>query len=220
MKNKTLISATLRQFLIAAPLAGLLAAAPATQPGATGAGAAAGEASANLIVNGGFEDAAGDKPRGWAPVQAAAPTYVQGVAGADVRTGTRALKLENSDSWHNRWSVNNAQRPRIEGGRKYRLSTWVKAQGVNQGNTSREFVQLRSEFFDESGKILKPGEGSGWMSGPKERPDDGQWAQVSFEFTAPTEAKMARPLLVLSNGGREGSTASATFDDVTLEKVE
>ena len=79
-----------------------------------------------------------------------------------------------------------------------------------------EFVQLRVEQFDAAGVLLKE---KPFQAGPKERPTEGEWTLVTWDLTTRPDARMVRPLLVLSHGGNTQSNATATFDDVSLVEV-
>jgi len=174
----------------------------------------------NLITNPGFEDAVPwetdtPRPRYWL-VHANAPVYVdassdQHEAGVDTRSGERAVRLTDPRDWSDRWAVANLGRVELDGNDELTYSVWVRVENLD----GREFVQMRVEQFDADGNLLAE---NPFQAGPKERPAAGEWTQLTWDLTARPDARMIRPLLVLSHGGNEQSTAVATFDDVSLTR--
>ncbi len=89
----------------------------------------------------------------------------------------------------------------VAGGRRYRLTAWVRAQDVVG----------YAGWYVHVGDAAQP-----MMIGPVERAGDGtfDWRQISLEFEAPAQANR------LSVGTVLRGTGTAWFDDVTLEALD
>jgi len=174
----------------------------------------------NLIQNPGFEepipwDSDQPRPKFWL-VHAGGPEYVDAsagdaVVGEDTHRGERAVRLTEPRGWNDRWVVANMARLEVSGDETFTLSVWVKVSGF----TGREYVRMGIEQFNAEGKLL---EENPFQSSGKEYPQAGQWKQLTWTFTTQPDARLIRPLLVLSHGGYEASRATATFDDVSLTR--
>ncbi len=168
----------------------------------------------NLIVNPSFEREAGKNPFGWLS-QAKAPRYIkEGKEGVDAHGGTHAVEIADPAGFNERWAVSNPQMIAVTGGETLQYSAWVKVSGFE----GEQFVQLRFEQFDATGKPLPQGPGSAYLFGERHRPDEGKWEQIRDTFTTHANARKIRPLLVLGTG-EKGSKATAIFDDIELVKA-
>lgn len=95
-----------------------------------------------LLVNGGFEDGPANLPEGWAVYNAQNGAAVSvGAGAAEVRTGTRSLKIVNpQDNPGGQWRVQIASSPvKTTVGTAYRVTLWVKS--ATAGGSGRMSTQ-------------------------------------------------------------------------------
>jgi len=155
--------------------------------------------AAELVVNGGFEEAAAKAagPAAWSgdPAVFSLDREVK-------RSGEASLRYENSDA--NRYRLAGQKVP-LQPGRKYRVSAWVKTDGI-AGQESGATICL--EWQGPDGKWM----GGSYPSGVKGTSD---WRQVETITRLPKEAGSVN----LACYVRKGMTGTAWFDDVEIERV-
>jgi hypothetical protein len=156
--------------------------------------------SGGALRNGGVEEGEGDTPAGWAH-DATDPGHRADWSAEDPHTGRRCLKTVVREGAEPSWIATRQSAIRIEGGSRYRMSAWVRAEGVrglcgwyiHMGTTANPMIES---------PMLSAGEGSFG------------WRQVQAEFTAPAEADRADLGTVLRG------TGTAWFDDLELERLD
>ncbi len=163
---------------------------------------AAGEVPDNLstrtgLVNGDVESGQGDSPSAW---KHDAPDETHRAIWTDEspQSGKRCLKTVVATGAEPTWIATRQGGIHIEGGAKYRMTAWVKAENVK--GSSGWYIHLgnRQNAIITS-PMLTTGEGTL------------DWNQVSAEFTAPDDADRADLGTVLRG------TGTAWFDNVRLE---
>ena len=164
--------------------------------------------SDELLVNGGFESqTTGWKSmRGWDRVPGYQGQVWTGVASVDAQEkhgGASSLRLENARAEDVVQVSQNvaADGACFGGGRKYRLSAWLKTERLAQPN-SVNFAVFAPELksMGQGGQLAFPAAGAGWV-------------RVSGEFTVPAGAEMLRIMCHV------GGEAKVWVDDMTLEEV-
>ena len=171
------------------------------RPGATAGGVfgarvvkAGSSGSANLVPNGSFEEAAGDRPRRWRSERWGG----QGTAtlASTGRTGGRSAMLESDQGADIGWAVTVP----VESFGRYRLSGWIKTHGVEAGAGRGALFNLHD---------LQPA-ATPALTGTKD------WTKVETEFEVQDQDSVQVNCLL---GGWGLSTGKAWFDDVRVEKI-
>ncbi len=169
-----------------------------TQAGATwiASGQAQPAAAPSLVPNPSFELLDGDHPAGWrrATFQRSAELAVDSVA----RTGERSVRISSKDGGDAGWTVIVPIRPYS----KYRLSGWIKTDGLEQGTSRGALFNLHQLGRQQATQAV---------TGTRD------WTEVTLEFDS--EANDAIQINCLFGGwGRARGTA--WYDDVKLEMLE
>ncbi len=161
-----------------------------------------------MLVNGGFDDltADGQAFRGWDKLSGYKGAVWSGCAHVDVvekHGGSASMRLENKDTKDIVQVSQNvlADADLFGGGRKYRLSAWLKTGKMAQPNGIR---------FGVFAPGLKPTGQGGQLKFPE--PGSG-WQKVSADFTVPLGAEMMRIMCHVSG------EAVAWVDEMMLEEV-
>ncbi|MBM3493671.1 MAG: hypothetical protein FJX72_05020, partial [Armatimonadetes bacterium] len=152
------------------------------------------------LRNGSVEDGKGDAPDGWvhdAPDSGHKASWTHEAA----HSGRRSLKLRVADGAEPTWISTRQSGIRLSPGARYRVTAWVKAEGVKGmagwyihiGNAANTMMDA---------PMLSAGEGTF------------AWKSVTLEFTAPPGADRASLGTVLRG------TGVAWFDDVSLERLD
>ncbi|MFP4055825.1 MAG: hypothetical protein ACLF0G_03030 [Candidatus Brocadiia bacterium] len=157
----------------------------------------------NLVPNPGFErDADGDgQPDGW--------SLPPGHCAWDAATrhgGEHSLRFTNAEP--ETYRLVTAPVPLLPGVR-YRVSAWVKGEGVHDGDAWQQGAGICIEWHDADGK---------WLGGhyPKCREGTFEWARLGGESPPlPPEAARAHVVLYL----RKGNVGTAWFDDVAVRAL-
>ena len=149
------------------------------------------------VVNGDLEKGGGDMPDGWAH-DAPDEKHKASWSTEEPQSGKRCLKTVVAAGAEPTWIATRQSGIHINGGAKYRMTAWVKA----------ENVEGFAGWYIHVGNRANPMIVSPMLSG-------GQgtygWKEVSVEFTAPPEADVADLGTVLRG------TGTAWFDNVRLE---
>ena len=162
------------------------------EPGATAIGEGA-------LLNGGFEDVAGDgSPAAWSKYGG-----TLAADGGDVRSGARAARLASSTE-STKWLY---QTVRVSGGTAYEFGSWLRAgPGVNG-------AWLRVSWYasgDGSGEALDATDSVAWLD---LRLGEWQWLTTG-SVLAPIEASSAKLRVMLQPGS--DAFAELTVDDATF----
>lgn len=154
------------------------------------------EAADPMIRNGSFEQARGDRPAGWRTNTWGGEASYDYVPTPSGRTGRHSVLITSTSGADAAWS----QTVRIEPFRRYRLSAWIKTEGL--------------KVTSGRGALLNIHE----LQGIRTRAIKGtqNWTAVECEFTATANSVMINCLF----GGWGQATGKAWFDDVHLEKLE
>ena len=152
-------------------------------------------ATANLVLNPGFENISGDgKVADWKD-----PTNTYTFVKGEGRDGSCALKF--SIGKKDKYSFP-TQDLKLEPGKRYRFSAWVRTQDVN-GKGAGATISVGS--IDANGKWL----GSGSAHGVRGTVQD--WQKISFLVDVPTNAVKCELAPYVSRG----RTGTAWFDDIS-----
>ena len=157
-------------------------------------------ATANLVLNSGFENISEDgKAADWKE-PAKTYSYVKG----EGRNGSNALKfsIDKKDKY-----AFPTQDLKLEAGKRYRFSAWVRTEGVD-GKGAGATISVGSVAAD--GKWLGSGSAHGVRGTVKE------WRKISFLVDVPTNAVKCELAPYVSRG-RYGT---AWFDDITCVREE
>jgi len=174
----------------------------------------------SLIVNGDFEATVPGRYEGagygWEPNTARPSPKVHGIDEKVVHSGRRSQRIAHPPDWTN-FAVQQFTshvEPLIEPGKRYRLSGWVKAEGISN---PAGWYKLGLWFTDMSGKPIGDSIKNEKRIGP-----DGKtvvnhdWQEYTIEAVAPKGS--ARAVVILSGHWDEGGTV--WFDDVRLWEAE
>ena len=152
-------------------------------------------ATANLVLNPGFENVSDDgKAENW-KVPAPTYSYVKG----EGRGGSSALKFSVTKKDKYAFPT---QELKLEAGKRYRFSAWVRTEEVN-GKGAGATISVGSIAAD--GKWLGSGSAHGVRGTVKE------WQKISFLVDVPTNAVKCELAPYLSRG----RTGTAWFDDIS-----
>lgn len=150
----------------------------------------------NLLPNPGFEEAAGDLPKGWSlRVYGGDPASVALSLSDKGRNNSKAIQLtvnRNAD-------VAAGFDVPVEANTAYRFSAWVKTENVVRTGGLGALINAHTAQVKSAG-----------VDGTKD------WQQISFDFNS---AAAGTEVLNLLLGGYGGSTGTAWFDDVSLIKI-
>jgi putative membrane-bound dehydrogenase-like protein len=157
--------------------------------------ASAEAAPSNLIANSSFETQSGNRPEGWNTVTHG------GRARFDVadsgRTGKRSVKISSDQGADASWAVRVPVKPRSD----YRLSGWIKTEGVKKIGAAHGAMFNIHELQDPV------------RGGTKALVGDNDWTQVDLTFNT-GELKEITINALFGAWGR--ATGTAYFDDVQL----
>ena len=149
------------------------------------------------LVNGDVESGQGDTPSAWTH-DAPDDTHRAAWTNEQAQSGKRCLKTVVAPGAEPTWIATRQHGIQIDGGAKYRMTAWVKADNVK--GSSGWYIHLgNGQNAMLTSPMLTAGEGSF------------DWKQVSAEFTAPEDADRADLGTVLRG------TGTAWFDNVRLE---
>lgn len=156
--------------------------------------------SGGSLRNGGVEEGDGPAPAGWAHDAADASHRAEWSTEVP-HTGSRCLKTVVAEGAEPSWIATRQSAIRIEGGARYRMSAWVRAEGVR--GLCGWYIHLGTAADPMlASPMLSAGEGSFG------------WTRVQAEFTVPAEADRADLGTVLRG------TGTAWFDDLELERLD
>jgi len=152
------------------------------------------------VLNGDVESGQGDAPAGWtqdAPDDQHRASWVA----ERPQSGKRCLKTVVAPGAQPTWIATRQAGIRILGGARYRMTAWVRAEGVRGW----------AGWYIHVGNAQNPMQISPMLSGGEGTYD---WKLVSAEFTAPADADRADLGTVLRG------TGTAWFDNVRLELLD
>jgi len=150
-----------------------------------------------LLVNGGFESAAGpDRPEDWRPTQWGDGTYRATWSEGRPQAGQRCVQLQSDAGADCAWF----QRVDVAPHTRYRLTGWIRTQDVRPGTGRGAFLNVQ-EVQSEMTQVI---------AGTTD------WVQVAMEFdSGPHESVQVNCLL----GGWGRSTGTSWYDHVALDPV-
>ncbi len=151
----------------------------------------------NLLPNPSFEEGSGDRPEGWSPQFYSAPNrtgFTVASGGGQARDGRRALRISSDQGADAGWRA----RVEVEPDTEYRLSGWIRTQGV-QG---------------AMGALLNVHGMEGALSEAVQ--GDSGWTEVSFVFGSAGRREVTVNALF---GGWGRSTGTAWYDSLSLQKA-
>jgi len=150
-----------------------------------------------LLANGGFESGVSpDRPEDWKPTQWGEGAYRATWSEDRPRSGRRCVGLESEAGADCAWF----QRVAVEPGTQYRLSGWVRTEGVVPGSGRGAFLNVQ-EIQSVKTRVI---------TGTTD------WTRVELEFgSGPHQTVQVNCLL----GGWGRSTGRSWYDQVALEPV-
>lgn len=156
-------------------------------------------ASSNMVKNGGFEEIKGDKPNGWIreawEKEEGITQYF--IDRNEAHSGAFSAVIHNVGENHARL----IQSVEVQGEKKYRISGYIKAEGLNANATG-------AHLYVEGVAV----------SYPELHETNGQWRYL--EFYGETEKKQTEIKVGASVGGYGSLNAGkAWFDDLSVEQV-
>ncbi|MEX2559600.1 MAG: protein-L-isoaspartate(D-aspartate) O-methyltransferase [Pirellulales bacterium] len=155
------------------------------------------------LVNGGFEKTSPgtDQPPGWYYVRQAAVRPEP-----DAPQGEHCLTMENRLPGR---AARALQAFGIDGRRVPRLkvSLWVRAEGVEAGQTPDQLARVIVHFYDENRAAVGLHELGPWSG-------DLEWTHEQARFNVPREARLG-----VLGIGLFGATGQASFDDVRVRPI-
>ncbi len=156
-------------------------------------------AAANLLQNGGFEAVQDGKPSLWAEnsfLQDSKAAQFRLVSG-QAHTGSRYIEIENVQANDAKWVQTVQVKPRTV----YRLSGWVKADGIGDGHTGANLSILDTFAVSKDVKDTL-----------------GQWQKL--ELVGYTDRNQTEIQIAARLGGYGSlNTGTAAFDDISLEPL-
>ena len=164
------------------------------------------ENGAELTISEGFEK---DALASWT-LRAASGKLDSALDKATKRSGAQAAQITSIDSNARGWLQRNFQ---IQGGKRYRISAWVKADRVSKS------AGLRAKLFDSGNKYF-PMDGNPYLANTVgdliffREGGTYQWQEVSGWFDAPADTARVMVDLML-----EG-TGTVWWDDLTIEEID
>ena|GEM_PF-172812 len=164
------------------------------------------ENGAELTISEGFEK---DALASWT-LRAASGKLDSALDKATKRSGAQAAQITSIDSNARGWLQRNFQ---IQGGKRYRISAWVKADRVSKS------AGLRAKLFDSGNKYF-PMDGNPYLANTVgdliffRSGGSYQWQEVSGWFDAPADTARVMVDLML-----EG-TGTVWWDDLTIEEID
>jgi len=166
----------------------------ASPNGPSVAGAAPPAPTRNLLPNPSFEEGAGDRPRAWKPARwSGRGAWRWAEIG---HTGRRSVLIESADGADVAWTTTVA----VEPFSRYRLSAWIKTEGVAPKGGRGALLNLHD---------LQP-VATKALTGTRD------WTKVEVEFETEDQASLQVNCLF---GGWGLATGKAWFDDLRLEKI-
>lgn len=157
-------------------------------------------AAAVTVTNAGFEESEGGKAAGWT-----APSAYR-VASGEGRNGSAALRYDLKEKGG--FLHQAAQDVKLEGGKAYRISAWVKTKDVRVEKGERA-AAVGLEWWDSKGKCR--GAYSRHVTGTMD------WQRIEIE--TPRLEEDARRFRVQVYVGYGKTTGTAWFDDVQIEEA-
>ena len=155
-------------------------------------------ASANLVANGGFEEAEQGRTSGWAELWTREPG--QGEAGLDneVRhSGDYSVRIEHRGAQD--WSLASEKRLDVKGGELFTIQGWVKTKGTGSAT-------IGVIAYDKNGKAVD------WVLGGRTAAGAAEWRLLRSRFVIPRNVTTIHPRLI-GNG-----PATVWLDDFSLAK--
>lgn len=158
-------------------------------------GGSGSDASANLIPNASFEKENGGRPEGWRSVTHSGRGKFE-LAGQG-RTGSRSVKLSSDEGADVSWAARVSVKPRSE----YRLTGWIKTEGVKKVGGAHGAMFNIHELQDPIRGATKA------LTG------DNDWTQVQLSFNS---GEMREVTVNCLFGAWGRATGTAYFDDLQL----
>ncbi|MBC7326636.1 hypothetical protein H5T87_00785 [bacterium] len=157
------------------------------------------EKTANLVVNGGFENSKGGIPLDWS-----LPSDICTLDPDNPHSGKFSLRYTRTDDKDYRLVT---QKLPCIPGKLYKVSVWVKGENI-KGNPADQGAGFCIEWSDAEGK---------WLGGyyPSCISGTFNWTEISSLVRIPKEAKSVHITLYL----RKGTTGTAWFDDVVVQRT-
>ncbi len=157
-------------------------------------GAVPGAESANVIKNGSFEQAAGEKPANWSTdTWGGEASFEYASIG---KTGSRSVMVASESGADAGWT----QTVKVKPNYKYRLSAWIKTEGLERKGGRGALLNIHNIQNVRTKSVTGTSD----------------WTKVQAEFEASTDSIQINCLF----GGWGNATGKAWFDDVTLEELE
>ena len=154
------------------------------------------------VFNAGFEESEkGDRPAGWSGPKA------YRIAPGEGRNGSSALRYDLAAK--GAFLPQTAQEVKLEGGKAYRISAWVKTKDVKIEKGERA-AAVGLEYWDAKGKCR--GSYSKHVLGTED------WQEISIETPRLVDDLKRARVQVYCGYGK--TTGTAWFDDVRIEEVE
>ncbi|WP_122639087.1 polysaccharide lyase family 8 super-sandwich domain-containing protein [Romboutsia sp. Marseille-P6047] len=177
----------------------------------------------NLIdFNGSFEDKIGTgndislwkdkvKPKYWEVSSYGNGNAPKGEIVNDVKDGKNAVKLVLNNSIGFFKTVTGSS-PKIESGRDYKLSTWIKTENlVSESNMAP--ILIKVEQLDSKNNVLE-------RNNIDTISDANEWTNLSGTITANEKAERLRIVVQIDEGLKNVVSGNVYLDDFTLEELE
>lgn len=152
-------------------------------------------APSNLIANPSFEQQDGSRPSNWRTVTHGGRAQFE--VSDRARTGSKSVKIVSTEGADASWAVRVSVQPRSE----YRLTGWIKTEGVGKIGGALGAMFNIHELQDAV------------RGGTKALVGDNDWTQVSLNFNSGELSEITINCLF---GGWGRATGAAWFDDVQL----
>jgi len=155
-------------------------------------------ASANLVANGGFEEAEQGRVSGWAELWTREPGRGEAALDKDVRHGGNySVRIEHRGAQD--WSLSSEKRLDVKSGDLFTIQGWVKARGAGSAT-------IGVIAYDEDGKAVD------WVLGGRSAAGVSRWRLLRCRFVIPPNVATIHPRLI-GNG-----PATVWLDDFSLVK--
>lgn len=158
----------------------------------------AGQASKNLIVNGGFEQVQDNQPLGWNRLWTREPSAGELDCSRKItHGGEHSVRIEHRG--RKDWSLNHSQTIDVTPGDVYELAGWI--------NTTRKgCATICVIAYDKNKKVLD------WAYGGRQVKEAGKWNRLKARFVIPEGVQTILPRLI------GDGPATVWVDDVSLIK--
>jgi len=185
------------------------------------------ESDSGLLLNPGFEEGNEEGVTDWEfyadseKVESSGGVATTGAAKQDLeifKEGVASLLVENEGP---RWA-GVKQEVILELGTTYKLTAWAKTRATHQSEATVNFSARSSSGGqrDAEGKPIRPLEAGGNVAVPS----DGEWHEVSFDYTVPPDLPQGRPKVNLTlkiiPKNNTNLPIQVWFDDLRLEQIE